>query len=166
MRHRSLLVWTAFAALPAALSPLGAQFVPQPPRSASTAALLGAVIPGAGHFYAGEKARGAAFFLVTAENVGTMLYFNNRHGCPTPGLSPICDDDAATTERHAIVIASAIVGGAVWIVSAIDAPRAVRREEERQRTRSAVLDGRTWHVVIAPACDRTPTWRVGLRTTW
>jgi len=167
MLNRALVLLAAVAASHTPLWSVGAQTMSPPERSPATAALLGALLPGAGHFYAGEKLRAAGFFLVTAENIGTAIYVNNRSGCDVGDGFFRCDGTGSDDNlRRAVVTLSAITGAVAWIGSAIDAPRAVRRERERQRARSAMLDSHEWRLVLAPAGNGTTGWRVGLSGRW
>ena len=156
MRNRPVIV---MALLTTTCTIAGAQPTPPPERSPATAALLGAVVPGSGHLYAGEKLRAAGFFLAAVGNLGAAVYFNNHDACDLFS----CDEAGVADARHLAVALYAVAGAATWIGSFVDAPRAVRRERERQRARSAMLNRIDWRFVVRPAEGATPALRIGVR---
>ena len=100
------------AMLPVALAPASAS---NTHRSPALAGVLGALLPGAGHYYAGDRFRARVLLGLTV--VGANLAISD--GVPRPlsnaGL--------------------ALLGG-TWVASVVDAPRAAIRHN-RQQHRSA-----------------------------
>jgi hypothetical protein len=99
-------------------------------RSVKTAVVLGAVVPGAGHLYAGEWLKSYPIFLASAGGiwVGSLVYNFDR--C-TFNWSTGCRSGVPTGAR--VAGAALVVGGAyVWISNAIDAGRAVERQRRRR----------------------------------
>ena len=136
--------------------------LPIPDRSPTTAAWLGAFIPGAGHFYAGENLRGAGLFFAAAGGIAEGMYLYNANPCT---YSPVIECDAGATRRaqRVYAIEAMAVGGVAWVISAIDAPRAVRRRLERQRLRTAQ---REWRPRVGLMAGQPRQFAVGVQGTW
>jgi hypothetical protein len=130
-------------------------------RNPATASVLGALLPGAGHIYAGEPLRGAGFFLVSAGFIAEGFYSRNNTDCPV--FSGFCDQQARTRDLRRLSVFPIALGVIAWIGGAIDAPRAVRRErarkKERQPTRTSLA---AWRPFFAPG----NTTLAGVRATW
>ena len=111
----------------------GAETAPTPPpcataeaalralrqRDAAGALALGYIFPGAGHVYAGEPRRG--FAAIGAASVGAMAML--------AGMGRALSPDARGAEALFVTGASLYVGA--WLYSAVDAPFAARRHNER-----------------------------------
>ena len=136
--------------------------VPVPDRSPATAAWLGAFVPGAGHFYAGESLRGAGLFFITAGGIAEGLYLYNMSPCT---YSPLftCDSAAARRAQHIYGIEAVAVGSVAWVISAIDAPRAVRRRLEHQRLGTAQLE---WRPRLGLTRAQPRQFTIGVQGTW
>jgi len=128
-------------------------------RSRMTARVLGAVVPGAGHLYAGEWLKSYLFFVSAPGGIymGEMFFtldrctFNWRTSC-RPGV-PLTSRVAGVT-----MMASGVT---IWAMSAVDAGRAVERQRARRAQdaahrglgvqpmfRPCVLDSRAWCVGV------------------
>lgn len=129
-------------------------------RQRPTAVVLGALVPGAGHLYAGEWLKSYPIFVASAGGiyVGPVIYnfdrctFDWRPECH-PGVPP-----------GARLLGAAVIAGSVtvWVTSAIDAGRAV----DRQRARRARAERRrrqaVWPIVTpCPLSERS--WCIGVR---
>jgi TM2 domain-containing membrane protein YozV len=136
-------------------------------RSPSTAAMLGVLFPGAGHVYAGEPGRGAAFFGITALNVASGLAMDHLRECKVYGFLS-CEEHGDDRPRyaHTVAVISYSIAAIAWLGSAIDAPRAVRRQQERQRSRlgDARLPSTGWRPMVGYA-PRGGV-QLGLRSAW
>lgn len=126
-------------------------------RDPHIALVLGSLIPGAGHLYAGEYLRGAENYAGTLGVIGMGAIIFSLDDC---GLLSDC--------KHRSHFASRIIGGVgiaagilTWISSARDAPRAAERTNERNRRRI----GRTRPIIEAPAGSHGE-WRAGVTIPW
>lgn len=107
-------------------------------RDPHTAQTLGIFIPGAGHIYAGEKLRG--FGLGGAALIGIVsgIVFLDARECHLVSFDvESCNSDVSTVNRIN-GITNLAVGVAAWVFSAIDAPRAAARANEKARRRVAI----------------------------
>ena len=130
-------------------------------RSPKTAAVLGVLLPGLGHVYSTEYLKGLGIYASTGSLIGygTLLYEIDR--CSFAFLNPEpCDPGPQWPHRTlgAVMIAGGI---AAWVVSAIDAPRAARRENARHGLRSA-----QWKPLVEPLHSSEPRVGIGLQATW
>lgn len=88
-------------------------------RSPSTAGVLGALLPGAGHVYAGEYANGVRYYYASVCGIGG-------------GALAIVTSEISRSNNSAWVLQAGGVlligvGVGVWVKSALDAPRAASR---------------------------------------
>jgi hypothetical protein len=128
-------------------TPLDAQDAPSPPaagdKSPMAARIIG-IVPGAGHMYAGETARGFAYMggTIGVAVLGTMML---AAGCISSLGEETCDTSGAEN-----VVTAAILG--VWGWSIYDAGRAAQRTNARHRLRVSLIvaPGRS---VQSPARD-------------
>ena len=106
-------------------------------RNPRRALVLGTLIPGAGHIYAGEYLRGFLIYegTVAAIGMGVMVYILDN--CTFAFTEP-CESGPEWPHR-ALGIAAVGVGIWNWISSARDAPRAAERANERRRRRSLTV---------------------------
>ena len=115
------------------LSPVETRLYRDPHR----ARMLGSLIPGAGHVYAGEYWRGFADGVgaVAAIGLGAVVY--NRHQEPFCIISP-CPRASQTPHRLA---GAAAIGSGIWswIRDARDAPHAAERANAKQRAKSVAI---------------------------
>lgn len=136
--------------------------VPLPDRSPTTAAWLGALVPGAGHVYAGENLRGTGLFFAAAGGIAEGIYLYNTDPCT---YSPLltCDTASDRRGRHFVGVEVMAAGGIAWVISAIDAPRAVRRRLERQRLHTAQLE---WRPQLGLIAGEPTRFAIGFQGTW
>lgn len=94
-------------------------------RSPAVAAVLGTIVPGAGHIYSTEYLRGVGFYEGTVSTIGlgAMVYVIDK--C-TFAFDGNCHP-GPEWPHQTIGLLFAGAGVAMWVISAIDAPRAARR---------------------------------------
>lgn len=102
-------------------------------RDPVVAATLGTVIPGAGHIYAGEYRHGLQFYFGTVSMLGSgsLTYLVDR--C-TFTFDTSCKPGPQWPHRTVGALMVGI-GLADWVYSAVDAPRAARRENDKYQLR-------------------------------
>jgi TM2 domain-containing membrane protein YozV len=128
-------------------------------RDPHRARILGMMIPGAGHFYAGEYLRGYAAFVATGGGLtmGPLIFLMDR--CTFAFLSDCRPGPKWPYE----VLGAYMVVGAVWtwVSTARDAPHAAERANLRHRAKTAAL---------APFIQPSPTlpgqWNAGVTVQW
>jgi hypothetical protein len=132
-----------------------------PYRSPHRALVLGSLIPGAGHIYAGEYVRGFLRYEATVGSLGlgTLLFIYDRCMLTFLNAEP-CESGPAWPHQLAGI---AVVGVGIWswISSARDAPRAAERANERHRLRS-----RTVTPIIDPFAGPEGGAKVGVSVHW
>jgi hypothetical protein len=128
-------------------------------RSRTTARVLGAVVPGAGHLYAGEWLKSYPLFVVATGGIylGQSLYTWDR--C-TFDWRPSCRPGIPFSSRVAGV-AMIASGVAMWVASSVDAGRAVARQRAR-RARQARHGGLGVQPVLTPCVRDSRAWCVGV----
>jgi hypothetical protein len=149
-------------------SPLGAQdstptradsVVPAPThlyRNPRAALILGSLIPGAGHIYAGEYWRGIANYEGTVASTGG--------GVVLILASNLCFERC---NRGVQVLGDAlgvvVVGAGIWhwVSTARDAPRAAERANAKHSRKAAPFKP----IIDAPA-GATRDWHVGVEIPW
>jgi hypothetical protein len=129
-------------------------------RNPTSARIIGAVIPGAGHVYAGEYLRGIGYYYGTVGTIGlgAMTYVLDK--CTFTFLSDTpCKSPPAW--RHQVLGGAIIAYGVgVWVYSAIDAGHAAERANERHaRRRTAIAP------FVAPRAEAEGA-NVGLSVAW
>jgi len=127
-------------------------------KSEKTAVILGMLVPGAGHLYAGEWWKSYALFVGTSGAVamGSVIYQWPR--CGFNFLATDCSVSPAARVLGATVVTATL---AAWAMSAVDAGEAVdrqraRRASDARRRRDAALP------IIAPCGVGERTWCVGV----
>ena len=124
-------------------------------RNPKRALILGSVIPGAGHIYAGEYVKGFFIYEGTLAGIGggAMAFIWDR--CMFSFLGPPCKSGPQWPHQ---VLGVALVGAGIWewISSARDAPHAAERANERHRRKTSPPAP-----IIEPAVDSHNGWRVG-----
>jgi hypothetical protein len=103
-------------------------------RDPHRAQLLGSIIPGSGHVYAGERLRGFADGVValTGITLGALAYSSN----PKPFCVTLNPDGCPPTSRGPLRVAGLVIVGMgiwTWISGARDAPHAAERANARHR---------------------------------
>jgi hypothetical protein len=126
-------------------------------RDPHRARILGSLIPGAGHIYAGEYLKGVGNYVGTIGIIGMGAIIISLDDC---GL--LCDS------KHHSHFVTGILGGLgigagilSWISSARDAPRAAERANERHRCKT----GGTKPIIEVPAGSHG-MWRAGVTIPW
>jgi hypothetical protein len=131
-----------------------------PYRNPREALILGSLIPGAGHIYAGEYLRGVVnlYGTVGAIGLGAMVYLINN--CALDFLNPNCDSGPEWLHQ---AFGVAIVGlvSWKWISSARDAPHAAERANEKHRRKMARAKP-----IIGPAGGSHGGWHAGIEVPW
>jgi hypothetical protein len=136
MRLRSLVVFAAALTVTAHAS---AQTTVAP-KDAGVATLLGIVFPGGGHYYAEEPGRGALLTIGTVASVaiGAALDKGPVYEAEVSTNGPI-NQRLVKPADHSSVIAGAGIGAAIWLLGAIDAPRAAHRTNDTNTRRVTLL---------------------------
>jgi TM2 domain-containing membrane protein YozV len=130
-----------------------------PYRDPHRARILGTIIPGAGHFYAGEYLRGYLVFVTTGGGLAMGPLIFSMDGC-TFALFSACDPGPKWPYE---VLGACMVVGAVWtwVSTARDAPHAAERANLRHRAKTAAL---------APFIQPSPAvpgqWNTGVTVRW
>jgi hypothetical protein len=132
-----------------------------PYRSPRRALILGSLIPGAGHIYAGEYWHGIQHYEWTVSNIGMGAMVYVADGCMFSFLSMKKCDPGPQWPHQALGIAIAGVGVWGWVSSARDAARAAERTNERHRRKFA----RATPIIEAPAGSHGE-WRTGVMIPW
>lgn len=125
-------------------------------RNPKRALILGSVIPGAGHIYAGEYWRGFLNYEATVGGIGlgALTFIWDR--CMLSFLSTTTCNSGPQWPHQALGIALVGFGIWEWISSARDAPHAAERANAKHlRHRPTVAP-----IVAAPP-DSHSGWRVG-----
>jgi hypothetical protein len=125
-------------------------------RNPKRALILGSVIPGAGHIYAGEYWQGFLRYEGTVGGIGggVLMYLVNR--CSFSFLSTTRCDPGPQWPHQVFGVALVVGGIWEWISSARDAPRAAERANDRHRRKTH----RSAPIIELPA-DSHSGWRVG-----
>ncbi|HVS60201.1 MAG TPA: hypothetical protein VHE82_05870, partial [Gemmatimonadaceae bacterium] len=130
-------------------------------RNPKRALILGSVIPGAGHIYAGEYVQGFFIYEATVGGIGggVMTFIFDR--CMLSFLSAThCDSGPQWPHQ---VLGVALVGAGIWewISSARDAPHAAERANAKHRRQTFAATP----IIEAPV-DAYSGWRVGAAIHW
>lgn len=131
-------------------------------RDPHRALMLGILIPGAGHIYAGEYLRGFLTYEATVGGIGggAIIFLLNK--CTlTLGLSSTTCRPGPEWPHQVLGIAVVGVGIWEWISSARDAPRAAERANARHPNRSATITS-----IIDPLSGPANTSLVGVSVHW
>ena len=133
----------------------------RPYKDPHRALVLGSLIPGAGHIYAGEYFKGFIAYegTVGTIGVGAMVFLADK--CMLSFLSTTkCESGPAWSHQ---LLGVAMVGTGIWgwISSARDAPRAAERANARHAAQS-----RTLTPIIDPFSESTNGPRIGLSLRW
>ena len=128
-------------------------------RDPHRAQVLGTILPGAGHFYAGEYLRGYGTWVVTVTGIGMGPVVYNLDRCSFAFLSGSeCNPGPKWPNR---LVGVFMVGAGVWtwISTARDAPHAAERANERHQSRRL-------RALIEPSADPGPNLRAGVAIRW
>jgi hypothetical protein len=154
-------------------SPLGAQdstratadsavpTVTHPYRNPHLALILGSLIPGAGHIYAGEYWRGFVNYETTvgAIGMGVMVFIVDK--CMMSFLSTTRCDPGPQWPHQALGVLTVGMGVWQWVSTARDAPRAAERANVKHRRNAAAAKP----IIDAPVGPHGD-WRVGVAIPW
>ncbi len=106
-------------------------------RDPHRARILGTIIPGAGHFYAGEYLKGYLAFVATGGGLAMGPLIFSMDSC-TFALFSACH--AGPKWPYEALGAYMVVGAVwTWVSTARDAPRAAERANLRHRAKTPVL---------------------------
>ena len=133
----------------------------KPYRDPHKARILGSLIPGAGHIYAGEYLRGYGYYLATVGEVGTgvMVFIIDR--CTFSFLSATSCNAGPQWPHQALGIAMVGAGIWSWVSSARDAPRAAQRANARHEARTFLVKP-----IIGPGNEPNARLHAGLNLSW
>lgn len=125
-------------------------------RTVKTAIVLGSVVPGAGHLYAGEWIKSYPFFLGSVGGIAVGAVILDFDRCIFALFNTNCRPGVPIGAR---VAGAAMVAGAaiVWVGSARDAGRAVERQRVRRARRASHVG--TVRPLLAPCGS---AWCLGL----
>ena len=130
-------------------------------RDPHRAQVLGIILPGAGHFYAGEYLRGYMTWVVTVGGIGmgSVVYDLDRCSFAFLGGSE-CNPGSKWPNR---LLGAFMVGAGVWtwISTARDAPRAAERANERHQSRRLKVTP-----LVEPSAEPDPRLRAGIVIGW
>jgi len=132
----------------------------RPYRNPREALILGSLIPGAGHIYAGEYWHGVLTYegTVTTIGMGLMVFFVNK--CTFDFFNTNCNPGPQWPQQ-AVGVAAVGFGFWQWILSARDASRAAERANERHRRSMARAKP-----IIGPAPRSHGAWHAGVEIPW
>jgi hypothetical protein len=132
----------------------------RPYRNPREALILGSLLPGAGHIYAGEYWHGVVNYEMTVMSIGTgvMTFLVNK--CTFDFLNPNCKP-GPEWPHQALGVALVGLGFRQWVLSARDAPRAAERANERHRRKMAQAKP-----IIGPAVGSHGGWHAGIEIPW
>jgi hypothetical protein len=130
-------------------------------RNPHRARLLGSLIPGAGHIYAGEYVRGFLTYEATvgAIGMGTLVFIMDK--CTYTFLSATPCKSGPAWPHQVAGVALAGRGIWTWVSSARDAPRAAERANDRHQMRS-----RRVTPLIEPFSGPANASKVGVSVHW
>jgi hypothetical protein len=130
-------------------------------RSPHRARVLGSLIHGAGHIYAGEYVRGVLAYEATVASIGfgTLAFISDR--CMFTFLNTEPCESGPAWPRHLAGVTLVGVGLWSWISSARDAPRAAERANERRRRRSLTVNP-----IIDPFSGPANASKIGVSVHW
>lgn len=133
----------------------------RPYRNPHRALVLGSLIPGAGHIYAGEYVHGFLTYEATvgAIGVGTLVFIVDK--CTFTFLSATTCKSGPAWPHQVAGVALVGLGIWTWISSARDAPRAAERANDRHRLRSLTVTP-----VIDPFSGPSNGAKVGVSVHW
>jgi hypothetical protein len=130
-------------------------------RNPHRALIIGSVIPGAGHIYAGEYWRGFLNyeFTVMTLGAGVMVFIVDK--CTFTFLSTERCNPGPQWPHQVLGVATVGVGFWQWVSSARDALHAAERANEKHRRKMA----RVKPIIGAPVGSHE-NWRAGIEIPW
>ena len=132
----------------------------KPYRDPQRALVLGSIIPGAGHIYAGEYLKGFLTYegTVTAIGMGTLVFIADE--CMFTFLNATPCKSGPAWPHQALGVAVLGIGVWGWISSARDARHAAERANARHDARRAITP------FIAPFSGPESASQIGLSLQW
>jgi hypothetical protein len=130
-------------------------------RDPHRAQVLGIILPGAGHFYAGEYLKGYSTWVVTLVGISMGPFIYNSDSCT---LRLFDFSECKPGAKWPYQLAGALmVGSGVWqwISTARDAPHAAERANERHQSRTLRVSP-----VIMPSAEPGPELGIGIAVRW
>jgi hypothetical protein len=131
-----------------------------PYRNPRRALILGRLIPGAGHIYAGEHWHGVVNYEMTVMSIGMGLMAFVVDECTFRFTDSNCKP-GPQWPHQLLGVAAVGLGFRQWILSARDAPRAAERANERHRRKMAEAKP-----IIGPAGGTHGGWNAGIEIPW
>jgi hypothetical protein len=133
----------------------------RPYRNPREALILGSVIPGAGHIYAGEYWHGVLHYEMTVMSIGAGVLTFMIDKCTFSFFSTTECDPGPQWPHQALGVAEVGYGIWQWVSSARDASRAAERANERHRRNMARAKP-----IIGPAPGSHGGWHAGVEIPW
>jgi hypothetical protein len=130
-------------------------------RDPHRAQVLGTILPGAGHFYAGEYLRGYGTWVLTVTSIGMGPVVYNLDRCTFAFLDASeCNPGPKWPNKLAGVF---MVGAGIWtwVSSARDAPHAAERANQRHQSRRLQVTP-----LVEPSAQAGAKLRAGLAIRW
>ena len=151
-----VLVWASSGKLCAQAPQAGAPAAEiQPPyRSPATARVLGMLLPGAGHIYAGEYATGVRSYYGTVCGIG-----GGALAFVVGGMASEAHDTGWPLQVSGVLLVG--LGLRVWIRSSLDAPRAAARANAKHRQAAAPLS-----LILRRGAEGSQSNNVGVAVAW
>lgn len=128
-------------------------------RNPHRAQVLGIILPGAGHIYAGEYWRGYRTWVMAVDGIGMGPFIYTLDSCSFALFSEC--KPGPKWPFH--LLGAFMVGSGVWawISTARDAPHAAERANERHRSRELKV-----RPLVEPLAGPDPELRAGLEIRW
>jgi hypothetical protein len=130
-------------------------------RDPHRALILGSLIPGAGHIYAGEYWHGFLHYEATVGTIGAGVITFLLDKCTFSFLSTARCDPGPQWPHQVLGVTYVGLGFWEWISSARDAARAAERANERHRRKMS----RAKPIIAVPAGTHGD-WRAGVAIPW
>jgi hypothetical protein len=130
-------------------------------RNPRRALIIGSIIPGAGHIYAGEYWRGFLNYEFTVMTLGAGVLVFIVDKCTFTFLSTERCDRGPQWPHQALGVATVGLGFWQWVSSAREAAHAAERANEKHRRKMA----RAKPLLEAPVGSHG-NWRAGIEIPW
>ena len=130
-------------------------------RDPHRAQVLGTIIPGAGHFYAGEYFRGYATWVASVGGIGMGPVVYDLDRCTFAFLNTSKCNPGPKWPSH--LLGAFMVGAGLWtwISTARDAPHAAERANKRHQSKSLNVVP-----LVEPSAEAGPSLRAGIAIRW
>ena len=130
-------------------------------RDPHRAQVLGTILPGAGHFYAGEYLRGYGTWVVTVIGIGMGPVVYNLDRCTFAFLNGSECNPGPKWPNRLLGVFMVASGAWTWISSARDAPHAAERANARHQSRRLKVTP-----LVEPSAEPDPRLRAGIAIRW